>query len=232
MQSACKISIIITTWNAGEHLSNCLSKLKSQTIQDFEIIIVDNGSTDGSLRIAEAFQLDMPINIKRLSSNMGFAAANNIGGCLASGEWLILLNADAYPEPDWLENLLKASAQNFEYNFFSSRQIQYNHPQILDGAGDDYHISGLAWRRFYNRPTQDYGLQPCEVFGACAAAAMYRRKDFLEVGGFDETFFSYFEDVDLSFRAKQKGYELDYVNAPHEHYRSNSAKKLNQERRS
>ncbi len=146
---------------------------------------------------------------------------------LARGEWIVLLNADAYPEPDWLENLLKAAEQNPQYNFFSSRQIQYNDPHLLDGAGDEYHISGLAWRRFYNHAQNKYGLEQDEVFGACAAAAMYRREDFLKVGGFDEDYFSYFEDVDLSFRLRLAGGRCLYVpNAVVHHVGSASTGKL------
>jgi GT2 family glycosyltransferase len=81
----------------------------------------------------------------------------------------------------------------------------------LDGAGDEYHVSGLAWRRFYNHLANGYGLKPEEVFGACAAAAMYRREDFLKIGGFDEDYFSYFEDVDLSFRLRLAGGRCLYV---------------------
>lgn len=211
MQAAPKISIILVTWNSETHLPVCFSALSSQTTQSFEIVIVDNGSSDASLHVAETYPLNMPIHIKKLSVNQGFAVANNLGARLASGEWIVLLNADAYPEPDWLENLLKAAEQNPQFNFFTSRQIQFNDPHLLDGAGDDYHISGLAWRRFYNRPIQDYGIQSREVFGACAAAAMFRRDDFLAVGGFDESFFSYFEDVDLSFRLRLAGGRCMYV---------------------
>ncbi len=137
--------------------------------------------------------------------------ANNIGARLARGKWLALLNADAFPRPDWLEKLLHAAYRHPEFSFFSSRQLQFAQPDILDGAGDEYHISGLAWRRFYNHPAQQYGLQEDEVFSACAAAAIYNREDFLEVGGFDESFFAYFEDVDLSFRLRLAGGRCLYV---------------------
>src|SRR6185436_1800580 len=103
--------------------------------------------------------------------------------------------------------------ENPKFTFFSSRQIQYNRPELLDGAGDEYHVSGLAWRRYYNHIEKEYGIKPEEVFGACAAASLYLREDFLKVGGFDEGYFSYFEDVDLSFRLRLVGRRCLYVPA-------------------
>jgi GT2 family glycosyltransferase len=112
---------------------------------------------------------------------------------------------------DWLEKLLEAANKHPDFSFFSSRQIQSNQPDILDGSGDEYHVSGLAWRRFYNYPAENYGLHEEEVFSACAAAAIYNRDDFLKAGGFDESYFSYFEDVDLSFRLRLAGERCLYV---------------------
>lgn len=205
------VSIIILSWNSGRHLPICLSALSNQSFKDFNVVLVDNNSTDNSVDGLKDDWVDFSFVVKKLDANLGFAVANNIGAQLAGGKWIVLLNADAYPEPDWLERLIKAAEENPEYNFFSSRQIQYNAPHLLDGAGDEYHVSGLAWRRFYNHVENAYGLEQTEVFGACAAAAMYRREDFLKVGGFDEDYFSYFEDVDLSFRLRLAGGRCLYV---------------------
>ena len=205
------VSIIILSWNSGRHLPICLNALSNQSFKDFNVVLVDNNSTDNSVEGLKDDWADLSIVVKKLDTNLGFAIANNLGAHLARGEWIVLLNADAYPEPDWLEQFLKTAEQNPDYNFFSSRQIQYNSPHLLDGAGDDYHVSGLAWRRFYSHTKEEYGLKQEEVFGACAAAAMYRREDFLRVGGFDEDYFSYFEDVDLSFRMRLAGGKCLYV---------------------
>lgn len=221
------VSIIILSWNSGRHLPICLIALSKQSFKDFNVILVDNNSTDNLADVLKDTSSDISLVLKKLDTNQGFAIANNIGARFAKGEWIVLLNADAYPEPDWLENLLKAAEQNPQYNFFSSRQIQYNDPHLLDGAGDEYHVSGLAWRRFYNHVEKEYGLEQEEVFGACAAAAMYRRADFLNVGGFDEDYFSYFEDVDLSFRLRLAGGRCLYVpNAVVHHVGSASTGKL------
>lgn len=175
------------------------------------MIIIDNSSFDGeTYQLAQEFH-DLNLYIEYLNSNQGFASANNIGACLASGKWIALLNADAYPEPDWLENLLKAAEHNPEHAAFSSRQIQYDSPHLLDGAGDGYHVSGLAWRNSYNLPAEKYGLEECEIFSPCAAAALYSREEFLKLGGFDEDYFSYFEDVDLGFRLRLNGTKCLYV---------------------
>jgi GT2 family glycosyltransferase len=151
------VSIILVSWNSAEHLPRCLDSLSQQTFRNFEIIVVDNGSSDQGLDARQQNYLELDLRIERLASNQGFAVANNIGARLARGKWLALLNADAFPRPDWLEKLLHAAYRRPEFSFFSSRQLQFAQPDILDGAGDEYHISGLAWRRFYNHPAQQYG---------------------------------------------------------------------------
>lgn len=206
-----RISVLLVTWNNSTYLTKCLDSLTTQTIRDFEIIIVDNGSTDGFIDRLENPWPELDLHIERLDSNLGFAVANNIGARHARGKYLALLNADAFPEPDWLERLLKAAEDNPEFTFFASRQIQANTPELLDGTGDAYHVSGLAWRQNYNRPASTYGAQSCEAFSACAAAALYSRDDFIKAGGFDEDYFSYFEDVDLSFRLRLAGGRCLYV---------------------
>ena len=206
-----RISVILVTWNSSTHLIRCLECLSAQTVKDFEIIIVDNGSTDGFFYGLENRWPELALRLERLDSNLGFAVANNIGVRFARGKWIALLNADAFPEPDWLEQLLKAAEDNPEFTFFTSRQIQANTPELLDGTGDAYHVSGLAWRQNYDHLASEYGIQSDEVFSACAAAALYSRNDFIKVGGFDEDYFSYFEDVDLSFRLRLVGGRCLYV---------------------
>jgi len=175
-----------------------------QRFKDFEVVIVDNGSVDGSLTGLEEKYPQLDIKIERLKTNLGFAPANNIGSKLGRGQWLVFLNADAFPSPDWLEQLVSASHQYSEYICFSSRQVQDGNKTLLDGEGDSYHISGMAWRRSYNKPVYELP-EPVEVFSACGAAMMVRKQDFLDLGGFDETYFSYFEDVDLGFRLQLAG---------------------------
>ena len=138
----------------------CLDRLAQQTFKDFEVVLVDSGSTDGSLDGVESRWPGLTLRVKRLGENRGFAAANNLGARLARGQWLALLNSDAFPDADWLEKLLKAAECYPEFTFFASRQIQANAPHLLDGAGDALHISGLAWRRCAGFPAAQFGLEP------------------------------------------------------------------------
>jgi GT2 family glycosyltransferase len=205
------VSIVIVSWNNAELLPRCLDSLLQQTFRDFEVIIIDNGSRDGGADGLEQRYPQLGPHVERLPTNLGFARANNLGARMAHGRWLALLNTDAFPQPDWLEEIVQAARRRPGFSFFSSRQIQLSQPDLLDGAGDEYHISGLAWRRFYNYEAGRYGLREEEVFAACGAAAVFSREDFLGVGGFDEDYFSYFEDVDVSFRLRLDGGRCLYV---------------------
>lgn len=203
--------MIVVCWNSAAHLARCLDCLREQTFHDFEVILIDNGSTDGSTEGLEEKYPSLDLLIRRLESNHGFAAANNLGAQLARGQWLALLNADAFPEPDWLERLLQATAQHPEAVSFSSRQIQAGNAALLDGAGDAYHVSGWAWQYFRGYSVERYGATSVEIFSACGASALYKRQTFLDVGGFDEDFFAYYEDVDLGFRLRLHDYRAFYV---------------------
>lgn len=202
-------SVILVTWNSKEYLSSCLSALSKQTFRDFDIILMDNGSRDDALdKLHEKFPL-LNLHVHQLYSNLGFAVANNIGASLARGQLLVLLNTDAFPEPDWLENLVNTSYQ-FPNACLSSRQIQANSPKYLDGEGDNYFISGFARRRNYNVPIYPTD-ELTEIFSPCAAAALYPRQAFLDAGGFDEEYFAYHEDVDLGFRLRLRGLKCYHV---------------------
>lgn len=187
----------------------CLDNISMQSYQYFEVIVIDNGSTDDGFLVLKEKYPKLNLSITSLNQNIGFAAANNIGAHLARGQWLALLNADAFPEPDWLTRLLEA-VEKYPDTFFTSRQIQTNNPSHLDGEGDVYHVSGLAWRKNYNLPV-DSLVEYQNVFSACGAAAFYPRQEFLNAGGFDEDYFSYHEDVDLGFRLRLRGLSCTLV---------------------
>jgi GT2 family glycosyltransferase len=197
------VSVILVTWNSAAHLPRCLDGLEAQTFRDFEVILVDNNSSDGALDAVERRTPAFDLNIIRLDSNRGFAAANNLAAGQARAQWLALLNPDAFPAPDWLEQWMN-TARTTPRAFFACRQLRAEQPALLDGEGDVYHASGLAWRRNQGLSAQPAG-EPLEVFSACAAAALYPRQAFVECGGFDEDFFAYHEDVDLGFRLRLRG---------------------------
>ncbi len=203
------LSIVIANWNGARVLPRCLDALSCQTFRDFEIIIVDDASSDNS---AEQLSNRFPdIHVIKLARNVGFAAANNLGAKSARGRWLALLNNDAFPHPDWLERLCAATQQYPEYAIFASRLMLAEHPDRLDGAGDVYHVSGIAWRRYHDQIGERLAQHAEEVFSACGAAALYSREIFLRAGGFDEDFVAYHEDVDLGFRLRLQGHRCLYI---------------------
>ncbi|CAN1553675.1 COG1216 Predicted glycosyltransferases [Burkholderiaceae bacterium] len=205
-----KLTVVIVNWNGERFLNNCLSALMKQTVSPYEIILVDNASTDASLDIVRTFP---SVRLLAQSVNLGFARANNLAIELADkeSEWIALLNPDAYPESRWLETLLSASYEQPSFDIFGSKLVVAANPKVLDGAGDAYHISGLVWRMANGEPDVCSSEHNQEVFSPCAAAALYRRSAILEVGGFDEDFFCYVEDVDLGFRLRLAGYRCLYV---------------------
>lgn len=203
------VGVVIVNRNAGPHLARTLAALMRQTVAPHRVIVVDNASDDGSL---DGLEARFPaVEIERSGENLGFAAANNraVRTC-DDCEYVALLNPDAFPEPAWLERLLAAAAANPECAAFGSRLVLDGDRGTLDGTGDQYHVGGLAWRRDQGAAVTVERPQG-ESFSACAAAALYRRDAFLAVGGFDESFFCYYEDTDLAFRLRLAGHRCLYV---------------------
>lgn len=210
-RTSAPVSVIIVNWNAGDLLARCASSLVAQTVLPHEIIVVDNASTDGSVkRIVDKFPSVRVIESKR---NLGFAAANNLAvqGASSGSEWIAFLNPDAFPEPGWLGALLSAATDLPEYSIFGSRLMDANSPAVVDGIGDIYHASGLVWRAGHGALLGSHESVAREIFSPCAAAAMFRKDAFLAAGGFDENFFCYVEDVDLGFRMRLLGHGCWYV---------------------
>ena len=196
------VCVIIINYNSGDCLSRCLSALESQTYNDFEVIVVDNNSTDNSIKVLK----DLPSYFKIIKNknNIGFASANNLAVQKSQASWIALLNPDAFPEPEWLGKLVFASNRHPEIRSFASVLLNDSDDKRLDGAGDVYHLSGLAWRGGHGRHVNEITVGG-EVFSACAAAALYNRDLFNLIGGFDERYFCYLEDVDLGFRMRLRG---------------------------
>jgi GT2 family glycosyltransferase len=197
-----RISVVVVAYESGPMLADCLAAVRAQTVRDLELILIDNASKDGAARVAAAQANDLVFVPN--SENLGFAKAVNQGARLARGRWLVLLNPDAFAEPDWLAALLAASEAFPEQRCFASRQLKADDPGRLDGMGDVMSAAGFGFRGGYNQP--DPGLtEPAYVFSACGGAMMIDRELFLEMGGFDERLFCYCEDVDLGYRLQLRG---------------------------
>jgi N-acetylglucosaminyl-diphospho-decaprenol L-rhamnosyltransferase len=197
-----RVSILIVAYKSRAHLPRLFDCLALQTDQDFETILIDNASPDGTL--PDEVTTTRATHFVQNDTNTGFAVANNQAARLASGEWLIMLNPDAFPQPDWLSQLMAASERYPNVTAFGSSQLLDENPALLDGAGDVYHAAGIPFRGGYLRPVPA-DLVDGEAFTPCAAAALWRADVFADLGGFEESFFCYCEDVDLGFRHRLAG---------------------------
>jgi len=205
------VALLIVNWNGADLLRRCLESVRDQRRPPDHVIVVDNASTDDSIARAEP-QLGS-VEVIKLHTNTGFAHANNVGARAARNfDALALMNPDVVADPGWLEALVAAAGADPRAAGFASRMLMASAPR-LDGAGDSYHVSGRAWRRGHGMEATAGPQENVDTFGPCAAAALYRRDAFEEVGGFDERFFCYFEDVDLAFRLRLRGYTCRYVHA-------------------
>jgi len=210
MNSRLAVAVIIVTWNSSELISIVLSCLRAQTHKPAKIFVVDNFSDD-CVQLHKIIEMHPEVELISLPGNIGFAAANNVAIKLCDEIDLVaLLNPDAFPEPTWLKNLVDATQKYPDYSFFSSRQMQMN-GYLMDGAGDEMSIFGKPHRRGYGKKLHEKYLTDCPVFGACAAAAIYKINALNDINGFDEDYFCYIEDVDLSFRMQLIGHRCMYV---------------------
>ncbi len=201
--STAQVVVIVVNFNSGPYLARCLAALKAQNFRDFTVIVVDNASSDESLQALA----DLPAGwqVMRLERNVGFAAANNRAIAAVGSPWVACLNPDAFAEPDWLAQLMRGTARYPDAAAFGSLQIDASRPDHLDGAGDACHVSGLYWRGGFGQPIAGRNVEG-EILSPCAAAALYHRESVLAVGGFDDDFFCYGEDVDLGIRLRLAGH--------------------------
>lgn len=198
------VSVLIVNYNSGERLANVYRALERQTFNDFELIVLDNASEDGSENAAPPKGL--PVRVIKNIENTGFAGGVMDGAAHANGRLLVFLNPDAYPEPDWLKALVAAAERDGPSAIHGSVQLNADDPETLDGLGDVYHVSGVAWRGAFGKPRSRYPMtDDREIFAPCFAAAMVDREWFFSIGGLDRDFFCYHEDVDFGFRHRLRG---------------------------
>lgn len=203
-------SVLIVNYNGGAYVQGALDSLKTQTYRNFEVIVIDNASSDGSADGLDAAGLPA-FTLMRETENHGFARGNNLAAKAAHGRWIALLNPDAEAAPDWLENIAEAARQHPEVKNFASAQFMLGDEMKIDGAGDAYSLFGFPWRGGFNHPASAMPSEGGWVFSACGAAAVYDARLFRDLGGFDERFFCYCEDVDLGFRMQLAGEDCLFV---------------------
>ncbi len=203
-----KASIIIVNYNGGEQIVECLRSLQNDPHSDYEIIVVDNHSTDGSPQtIADEFP---EIGLICSDENPGFGGGNNLGAKYARGEFLAFLNPDTVVESGWLDELVKVLETYPDAGMATSQILLKQQPDRINTCGNDVHISGLTLCRGMGKPRGTY--PKIEEVGAISGAAFALRRSLFEyLGGFDERFFMYMEDTDLSLRARLAGFSIVYV---------------------
>ena len=202
-----EVSIVIPNYNGKHFLEDCLKSVFGQNIKDQEVIVVDNGSTDGSLEYLKTFP---GVRVIVLDKNYGFCRAVNEGIKAAESEYVILLNNDTEVDKDFATELLAAIKEDEKIFSCSSKMVQFHNRQLMDDAGDYYCAFGWAFGRGKGAPVEKY-QEAKDIFAACAGAAIYRKKMFESLGYFDEKHFAYLEDIDVGYRARIHGYRNVYA---------------------
>jgi GT2 family glycosyltransferase len=203
------VSAIIVTWNGRDLLSACLDSLHAQTCHADEILVVDNGSHDGSQ--AMIWERYPDVTLIELHQNKGFSIANNVGIQRATGDYIALLNNDLVLDPSWTARMVAALNAYPALGSCACKMLSYDHRDTVDAAGVSVLTNGVGANRGMFEHDSAFYHQPTLVFGPCAGAAMYRASLFRDIGVFDEDLYIYYEDVDLAFRAQLAGYDCLYV---------------------
>ena len=209
MTTTADIAVLIVAYKSRETLPRVLDALDAQTVSPARVRVLENGSPDGA-RI-DAGLIGGRAELVESPDNLGFAAGNNLLARGVEPSWIFLLNPDAFPAPDLFEQLLAAIERYPDIALFGCTQEADGAPGVLDGAGDVYHFSGLPYRGGYGKRMA--APPDGEVFGPCGAAALIRRDVFEALGGFDEDYFCYVEDVDLAYRARLAGHRCVQLQA-------------------
>ncbi len=206
-----KVSVIVLNWNGKHFLKICLDSLLKQTLEGFKIIVVDNGSTDGSVEFVEKNYIE--VKILALDKNYGFAKANNLAmqKVLSEGtKYIALLNNDTRADKCWLSELVKTMSSDKTIGICASKMLRMDSPQILDSTGHVFK-GGMICDRGHDELDRGQYDKKVNVVGASAGACLYRKEMLEAMGLFDESFGSYYEDADISWRAFKGGWKARYV---------------------
>jgi GT2 family glycosyltransferase len=204
-----EIAVVVVNWNGAHLLRTCLGSLRRQTFTDFETILVDNGSSDESLAlVAREFP---EVRVLALDANLGLAGGTNAGIAITDAPIIATLNNDTEADPNWLAELHAALARHPEAGSAASKLLLFDRRDVIHSAGDFYRLDGIPGNRGVWQHDGGAFAEPELIFGACAGAAAYRRTMLDDVGGFEDNFFMYCEDVDLAFRSQLMGYRCVFV---------------------
>ena len=205
-----EVSVIIVNYNGEKYLKNCLDSLLSQSLNNFEIIIVDNGSSDSSVQYLKSLKNEK-IKTLFLDKNYGFGAGNNKGFEIAKGRFIVILNNDTEVKEDFLENLIKPFEKDEKIGMVAPLILFKDNPDTIDKAGGHLvYFDGLnRGRGCQERLSEEY-LKPCYTLIPDGCAACFKREVIEKLGFFDEDFFLYGEDTDLGLRYVRGGYRCFY----------------------
>ncbi|MGH2457602.1 MAG: glycosyltransferase family 2 protein [Chloroflexota bacterium] len=201
-------SLIVVAYNGRDHLERCLRSILSQDTCPDEIIVVDNASSDGGADFVE--QTFPSVVVVRSQVNRGFGHGANVGARIAHGDYLVFLNPDTVVEPGWLTGLVAALEAHPEAGLATARILLLRQPDRVNACGTEVHFTGLALCRGVEAD-RDHFPEIEEVGAVSGAAFAIRQTAFREIAGFDERFFLYMEDIDLSWRARLAGYTCLYA---------------------
>jgi GT2 family glycosyltransferase len=210
-------SVIIPNWNGLHHLPVCLDALRAQTYPHLEVVLVDNGSTDGSQAFVAGHYPE--VRLLALDRNLGLTGGNNAGFRAARGEILVSLNNDTEADPYFVEALVAALRDHPQAGMAAAKMLLFDRRDVIHSAGDGYGLDGIPFNRGVWQPDQGQFDEPGWVFGGCGGAVAYRRAMLDQIGPlgsaqgepFDESFFMYCEDVDLNWRAQLAGWPCWYT---------------------
>ena len=202
-----KVSIVIPNYNGKHFMQACMKSLEKQSFQEFEVLVVDNASSDGSVSyIKENYP---NVRLIEMETNTGFSGAVNAGIRAAKAPYIFLLNNDTECDVDCVKHLYHMIQRSKKIFSVASQMIQYHNRELIDSTGDMYTVVGWAFNRGNGKQCSMYQKED-RVFTACAGAAIYQKAVFEEIGYFDEDFFAYREDIDIGYRARIHGYDNVY----------------------
>ncbi len=202
-----KVTVVIPNFNGSNYIEHCLKSLDKQTFRDFDVIVVDDGSTDDSPEKVEKkrYSFGYELDLIALEVNSGFANAANVGIRACTSDYVFLLNNDTVCDERAIERLVKVMDGKKRMFSVQAKMLQMKDPHNIDDCGDLYCALGWAFTPGKDADNRKF-VRRESITSACAGAAMYRREYFFNVGLFDEEHFCYLEDVDIGYRARLKGY--------------------------